>query len=128
MRVVDRKTFRDNAVSNREGRKMEKPTHIKLTPAELQSGTSRQQWAEGLIAQLPSDHDGRNSWLMTFGTGDEGEKLRDERDLWFDPEFQGVGPTHIHMAGTMVGKHIDECGKCGRDLRHPIHTRTPLVN
>ncbi len=30
---------------------------------------------------------------------------------------------HTHAAGTMVGKHIDECAVCGRDLRDPIHAR-----
>ena len=96
---------------------------LKLTAAEKQSGYSRQRWAEGLIVQLPADHDGRNSWLMNYGVGEEATKLRAERDLYFDPEFQAVGPTHIHEAGTMIGKHIDVCAKCGRDLRHPIHTR-----
>lgn len=28
---------------------------------------------------------------------------------------------HTHAAGTMIGKHIDECARCGCDLRHPIH-------
>ena len=29
---------------------------------------------------------------------------------------------HMHVAGTTVGKHIDECALCGRDLRNPIHS------
>jgi hypothetical protein len=29
--------------------------------------------------------------------------------------------THTHAAGTIAGKDIDECAKCGHDLRHPIH-------
>lgn len=32
------------------------------------------------------------------------------------------GRDHTHAAGTMVGKHIDECAVCGRDIRDPIHT------
>lgn len=99
-------------------------THIKLTPAEIQSGQSRQRWAEGLIEQLPTTHDGRNSWLMNYGTGDEAERLRKPRDLWLDPEFSAVGPTHIHVAGD--GKTLDEidvCKRCGHNIRHPIHTR-----
>ena len=28
---------------------------------------------------------------------------------------------HIHQAGTMVGLHIDTCGKCRLDLRNEIH-------
>lgn len=31
---------------------------------------------------------------------------------------------HIHVAGTTVGKHIDECARCGQDLRCSIHSRT----
>ncbi len=30
---------------------------------------------------------------------------------------------HIHRAGTIVGKHIDECALCGHDIRHEIHAR-----
>lgn len=99
-------------------------THIKLTPAEIQGGMSRQKWAEGLIEQLPVGHDGRNSWLMNFGVGEEATKLRAARDLWFDDEFNAVGPTHIHVAGE--GKtltEIDKCRRCGHDIRHSIHTR-----
>jgi len=39
---------------------------IKLNKAEIQSGVSRVRWAEGLIRQLPEDHDGRNSWLLNY--------------------------------------------------------------
>lgn len=42
---------------------------IELTPAEIQSGYSRVLWAQGLIVQLPEDHEGRNSWLMNYGGG-----------------------------------------------------------
>lgn len=99
-------------------------THIKLTPAERQSGHDRQQYAEGLIVQLPVTHDGRNSWLMNFGIGGEAEALRKKRDLWFDPEFGAVGPTHTHVAGEgSTMDEIDKCAKCGRNIRHQIHTR-----
>lgn len=40
---------------------------IPLTPAEIQSKLSRVRWAEGLISQLPADHEGRNSWLLNYG-------------------------------------------------------------
>ena len=30
---------------------------------------------------------------------------------------------HIHVAGTTVGKDIDECATCGLDLRDRIHHR-----
>lgn len=33
---------------------------------------------------------------------------------------------HTHSAGTLVGKHIDECAKCGLDIRSDVHSsRTP---
>lgn len=41
---------------------------IQLTPAEIQSGHDRVRWAEGLIKQLPDDHDGRNSWPLNYGS------------------------------------------------------------
>lgn len=41
--------------------------HIELTAAEAQSGYNRVRWAEGLIRQLPEDHEGRNSWLLNYG-------------------------------------------------------------
>lgn len=44
------------------------PPSIQLTPAEVQSGLDRVRWAEGLIKQLPEDHDGRNSWLLNYGS------------------------------------------------------------
>lgn len=40
---------------------------IELTAAERQSGLDRVRAAEGLIKQLPSDHDGRNTWLANYG-------------------------------------------------------------
>jgi hypothetical protein len=43
------------------------PRVIVLTGAEVQSGLDRVRWAEGLIRQLPADHDGRNSWLENYG-------------------------------------------------------------
>lgn len=42
---------------------------ILLTAAEIQSGSSRVKWAEGLIRQLPETHEGRNSWLMNYAEG-----------------------------------------------------------
>lgn len=49
---------------------------IRLNGAELQSGLSRVDWAEGLIKQLPENHDGRNSWLLNYGKSTEAELLR----------------------------------------------------
>lgn len=39
----------------------------------------KMKWAEGLIAQLPETHDGRNSWLMNHGTSAEAIAIR-QRD------------------------------------------------
>lgn len=63
---------------------------IKLTPAEVQSGHNRQRYAENLILQLPKIHDGRNSWLMNFGTGEEAQALRAVRGLTFNTAHQAV--------------------------------------
>jgi hypothetical protein len=52
------------------------PTNIALTKAEIKSGYDRMRWAEDLILQLPAEHEGRNSWLLTFGRGEEAEALR----------------------------------------------------
>ena len=42
---------------------------IRLSASEVLSGYDRVKWAEGLIRQLPETHDGRNSWLLNYGTG-----------------------------------------------------------
>jgi hypothetical protein len=51
---------------------------IPLTEAEAKSGFDRVRWAESLIVQLPQSHEGRNSWLLNFGTGEEARALRAE--------------------------------------------------
>lgn len=63
-------------ISSFEPRKDAMNQTIQLTPAEIQSGHDRVQWAEGLILQLPAHHDGRNSWLLNYGTGDESNAIR----------------------------------------------------
>jgi hypothetical protein len=94
---------------------------IKLTPAEIQSGLDRQRAAEGLIEQLPKNHDGRNTWLMNFGVKEEAVALRAKGSWPFDTEYKAIRP-HVHMAGDRAGKTIDECAECGCDIRHPIHS------
>src|SRR6187455_2697540 len=49
---------------------------IQMSPAEIQSQHDRVKWAEGLILQLPADHEGRNSWLLNYGKGQEADLLR----------------------------------------------------
>lgn len=52
---------------------------LKLTGAETQSGHNRQSWAEGLILQLPKEHEGRNSWLLNYGKLTEAKLLRKKK-------------------------------------------------
>jgi len=62
-----------------------KPTHIKLNKHEIQSGLNRVKHAEGLILQLPHTHEGRNTWLMNYGTSELAKTLRENRGLgWSD--------------------------------------------
>lgn len=51
---------------------------IFLNTAEIQSNTSRVAWAEGLIRQLPENHEGRNSWLLNYGVSNEAKGMRAE--------------------------------------------------
>lgn len=50
---------------------IKKTKSIELTAAEIQSGSTRVDWAEGLIKQLPENHEGRNSWLLNYGRKNE---------------------------------------------------------
>lgn len=50
--------------------------YIRKNGAEIQSGQDRQRWAEGLILQMASSHNGRNSWLLNYGVSDEAKELR----------------------------------------------------
>lgn len=59
-----------------------------LTPVEYQSGLSRIKLAEMLIGQLPPDHDGRNTWLLNYGVGEEACKKREIRRLKFNTGTQ----------------------------------------
>jgi hypothetical protein len=42
----------------------------------MQSGHDRVRQAEGLILQLPKNHDGRNSWLLNYGDGSDAFNIR----------------------------------------------------
>ena len=63
---------------------------INLTRAEIQSGHDRQNWAEGLILQLPVDHDGRNSWLLNYGRSQSAIDLRKARKISFNDYTQAA--------------------------------------
>ncbi len=67
-------------------------TNIVLTKAEIQSNYDRVKWAEGLILQLPAEHDGRNSWLLNYGRGDEAQAKRKARKLEFNEQSQAINP------------------------------------
>lgn len=64
-------------VSTHTGDRLRKAGVVLLSAAEVQSGSDRQSWAEGLILQLPDTHDGRNSWLINYGVGHEAIARRD---------------------------------------------------
>ena len=57
---------------------------IKLSKVEIQSGITRVDHAEKLILKLPEDHEGRNSWLLNYGKGEEAANRRRKRCLLFD--------------------------------------------
>jgi thymidylate synthase (FAD) len=58
---------------------------IRLSGHETQSGLDRVRAAEGLIEQLPYNHDGRNTWLMTYGVKQEAVEKRHQCRLLMDP-------------------------------------------
>ena len=61
---------------------------IKLSSVEVNGRFSRVTIAENLIKQLPTDHDGRNTWLLNYGKSEEAKKLRKNRGLKFDKKTQ----------------------------------------
>ena len=58
------------------------------------------------IGQSPVEYDGARNYVT----------VQVDRDTWC--EIQQNVP-HTHKAG--LGDKIDTCGKCGCDIRHPIH-------
>lgn len=62
----------------------------KMTAHEIQSGLDRLRNAELLILQLPEGHDGRNTWLLNYGTGDEAVEKRRVRGLSWSDETQAA--------------------------------------
>lgn len=50
---------------------------VLFSGAETASKLSRVKWAEGLIRQLPKNHEGRNSWLMNYGKSEEADEIRE---------------------------------------------------
>lgn len=58
-------------------KKVDALRNIVLTKDEVQCGYNRVKWAEGLILQLPKEHESRNSWLLNYGRSKEAMDLRD---------------------------------------------------
>lgn len=73
---------------------------MELTDAEKQSNYDRVRYAEGLIQQLPDNHDGRNTWLLNYGTGDEAKAIRKRRGVRFIENTQAAATHH-------------QCRRCG---------------
>ena len=63
---------------------------IKLSLAEIQSKYNRVNHAEGLIEQLPKDHDGRNTWLLNYGIKSEAIRIRRNRSINFNQKTQSA--------------------------------------
>lgn len=63
------------------------PTSIPLTEAEISTGFDRVRQAEALILQLPPGHEGRNSWLLQFGSGEDAKALRNAWEQRFGKPF-----------------------------------------
>lgn len=70
----------------------------KTTPAEEQSGLDRVRFAEGLITQLPADHDGRNTWLLNYGVSHEAVEARMRRGLVFRNDTQAAETSNQRAA------------------------------
>lgn len=64
----------------------------KLTPSEKQSNVTRVKQAEHLISQLPENHDGRNTWLLNYGTTDEACEMRKQRGLYWSTVTEAAAP------------------------------------
>jgi len=79
---------------------------IELNRAENISGLNRVKWAEGLILQLPVEHEGRNSWLLNYGIGDEAVLMRKERGLMFDNNTQSCELSYVQTGMDKLVRHI----------------------
>lgn len=63
---------------------------IKLNVAEIQGQLTRVHWAEKLISQLPSNHEGAQSWLLNYGIEKDAILLRKMTGLKFDKKTQSA--------------------------------------
>ena len=76
---------------------------MKQTAAEKQSKYDRMRFAEGLIQQLPKDHDGRNTWLLNYGQSDEARQHRAVKGIRFIEQTQAAATYH-------------QCRRCGEKM------------
>lgn len=84
---------------------VEKLPPEKLTGAvERPSRFDRVSWAEGLILQLPVSHEGRNSWLMNYGTSEVGRALREAHNMGWDLQRKCAVFVPAHANGKDDGK------------------------
>ena len=78
---------------------------IKLNGHEIQSGSTRVDWAEGLILQLPEDHDGRNSWLLNYGISEVANEIRNNDTVKRHEE--GCSPRVLEWEHKIFPKAIE---------------------
>jgi hypothetical protein len=65
-------------------------TIIPRTEVEIRSGIDRLRFAEKLISRLPKGDEGRNTWLLNYGRGDEAQAMRREQGIGFDEDTQAA--------------------------------------
>ena len=100
---------------------------IRLKGHEIESGLNRVKHAEGLIEQLPEDHDGRNTWLLNYGTGSEAINKRENNlrganaDLW-DTVTESLAPEPCEAPEAAIS------GKTGRPLAQEAENSGDDVN
>lgn len=68
------------------GKQSAVPWPYLMRASEKQSGLDRVRFAELLILQLPKGHNGRDTWLLNFGVGEESIALRKEMGVPFIKE------------------------------------------
>lgn len=78
-----------------EAARSAKPKDAKPEGIAESDASLLQTWAQGLIEQLPAGHQGRNSWLTTYGAGPEAERLRDDH-----PTYRKTRPAVVPPKGV----------------------------
>ena len=79
---------------------------LELTPAEVQSKYDRLKFAEALISQLSSDHDGRNTWLLNYGNGTVAKEIRSRRNGIEATKANGVRVDAPSVLEPFHGKYV----------------------